>query len=213
MRISKPLRPGEHIIVDLVKPSTLTPDGWLKPIEFEISNPPTLFVRVPNGRYAVRVMTTADTEVLIHVDGTKALQTKVAKGIHYFDRDSEGKPFNFGDAPAAQEGDGPQLEQQTLFGTNEEALCVKTYGQVAVHVRFCDITTPTGSHIVPPDFEQPVFFQMNQPGTHEEVCASMLSKMKSPPKLTSAEDIFGEHKDADALPQRHCCNCPHDHSH
>ena len=212
MRIQKPLRPGEHIIVDLVKPSTLTPDGWLKPIEFAIDSPPTLFVRVPHGRYAVRVMTTADTEVMIHVDGNKSLRSKVAKGIHYFDKDEAGNFFNFGEAPAA-EGVGPELVQQTLFGTDEEAMCVKTHGQVIVHVRFCDITTPAGSQIVPPDFEQPVFFQMNQPGAHEEVTASMLSKMKAPPKLTTAEDIFGEYADADSIPQRHCCNCPHDHSH
>ena len=30
MRITNQERPGEMIIVDLLKPSTLSPDGWLK---------------------------------------------------------------------------------------------------------------------------------------------------------------------------------------
>jgi hypothetical protein len=201
------------IIVDLLKPSTLSPDGWLKPIEFEITDPPTLYVRVPHGRYAVRVMTTADAEVLVHVDGVKAIEAKVTKGIHIFDKDSEGNFFTHGETTARAASEGPELVQQTLFGTDEVAECVKTHGQVSVHVRFCDVTTGNGKPILTPDFQQPVFFQMNAPGAHEEACASLLRKLKAPPKLTAAEDIFGEHKDAETLPQRHCCNCPHEHNH
>lgn len=208
MRITKPRRPGEMITVDLLKPSTLSVDGWLKPIEFEITDPPTHFVRMPNGRFAVRVMTTADTELMIHVDGVKALEAKVSKGIHVFEKDSEGRLFNFREAGSTAK-DAPELVQQTLFGTEEEALCVKTHGAVVVHVRFCDVTVDN-KPVYTPDYQQPVFFQMNPPGAHEEACASMLRKMKAPPKLTSAEDIFSEYKDAETLPQRHCCNCPHD---
>lgn len=214
MRITKDRRPGEMIIVDLLKPSTLSPDGWLKPIEFEITDPPTLYVRIPHGPFAVRVMTSSDAELMVHVDGAKVLEKKVGKGIHVFDKDADGKPLYFGTAPAAAEGDGPQLVQETLFGTDEVAECVKTHGQVAVHVRFCDVDNGTATPDVTPDYPQPVFFQMNAPGDHEEACASLLRKMKAPPKLTAAEDIFGEHKDSEGIPQRICCNCPnHDHHH
>lgn len=213
MRITKPRRPGEMIIVDLLKPSTLSPDGWLKPIEFEITDPPTLYVRIPHGRYAVRVMTSSDTEIMVHVDGTKVLETKVGKGIHVFDRSAEGELFNFGE-PGESHGDGPELVQKTLFGTDEQAACVKTHGQVVVHARFCDIDTGTPRPAVTPDFSQPVFFQMNPPGAHEEEFASLLRKVKAPPKLNNVEDIFGEGKASEPLPQRICCNCPnHDHNH
>lgn len=211
MRITKDRRPGEMIIVDLLKPSTLSPDGWLKPIEFELTEPPTLYVRIPHGPYAVRVMTSSDTEVMVHVDGVKVLEAKVAKGIHIFDRDSEGRLFSYGDATPPAQDDVPEMVQQTLFGTDEEASCVKTHGQVAVHVRFCDVTLGSVRPAVTPDFPQPVFFQMNPPGQHEEALASSLRRMKAPPKLTEADDIFGENKSATPLPKRICVNCQHEH--
>lgn len=211
MRITKPRRPGDMIIVDLVKPSTLSPDGWLKPIEFELNDPPTLYVRVPHGQFAVRVMSTADTELMIHIDGQKVLDTRVSKGIHIFERDSEGRPFAYGRAPVV--GETPELEQQTLFGSDEEAECVKTHGQVAVHVRFADEQGPDGCPRpgVSRDFSHPVFFQMNPPGEHEEALAGLLRRMKAPPKLTEADDIFSENGDAKPLPKRMCINCGHEH--
>ena len=211
MRITKDRRPGEMIIVDLLKPSTLSPDGWLKPIEFELTEPPTLYVRIPHGAYAVRVMTSSDTELMVHVDGVKVLEAKVTKGIHIFDRDSEGRLFNFGEATPPAHNDVPEMVQQTLFSTGEEASCVKTFGQVAVHVRFCDIDNGTVRPDVTPDYPQPVFFQMNPPGEHEEALAGLLRRMKAPPKLTEADDIFAEAKDVKPMPKRICVNCQHEH--
>ncbi len=204
MRITHPERPDEMIIVDLLKPSTLSPDGWLKPLEFEITEPPTLYVRIPNGQYAVRVMTSSETELRVLVDGAKVLEAKVAKGSHIFERDGQGRIFNFSEAPAV--GAEPELVQQTLFGSDEQAECVKTHGQVAIQVRFCDVGSSDES-----EFPDPIFFQMNPPGVHEEALASLLSKMKAPPKLTAEHDIFGEHKGAEMIPHRHCANCGHDH--
>lgn len=214
MRITKPRRPGELITVDLLKPSTLTPDGWVTPINFETTEPPTVYARVPHGRYAVRVMTTSDTELMIHIDGTKVIETRVTKGIHIFDKDADGRPFQYGENPIDQ-SNGPEMVQQSLFDTGEVADCVKTHGQVAVHVRFADVASNSPRPSITPDYPQPVFFQMNPPGTHEETMAGLLRKVKRPAKLTAADDIFGEYKDVEGkYPERLCCNCPnHDHNH
>ncbi|MBX9571858.1 MAG: hypothetical protein K2X77_23395 [Candidatus Obscuribacterales bacterium] len=214
MRITKPRRPGEMITVDLLKPSTLTPEGWLAPIGFEITEPPTVYARVPHGRYAVRVMTTADAELMIHIDGAKVIETTVAKGIHIFDKDADGRPFQYGENPV-DTSEAPEMVQQTLFDSGAPAECVKTHGQVAVHVRFADVPTTGPRPGVTPDYPQPVFFQMNPPGVHEETMAGLLRKVKRPAKLTAADDVLGEYTDVDGkYPERICCNCPdHDHKH
>ncbi len=211
MRITKPRRPGDMIIVDLVKPSTLSPDGWLKPIEFELNEPPTLYVRVPHGQFAVRVMSTADTEVMIHIGGVKVVDARVGKGIHIFSQDSEGRAFSYGDsAPTAETA---AQEQQLLVANEEHDACANTHGQVAVHVRFADEVDAAGSPRpgVSRDFAQPVFFQMNPPGQHEEALAGLLRRMKAPQKLTEADDIFSENGDAKPVPKRMCINCGHEH--
>jgi len=211
MRITKPRRPGDMIIVDLVKPSTLSPDGWLKPIEFELTEPPTLYVRVPHGQFAVRVMSTADTEVMIHIDGVKVVDARVGKGIHIFSQDSDGRAFSYGDAaPAAETA---AQEQKMLLASEEHDACVNTHGQVAVHVRFADEVDSAGCPRpgVSRDFAQPVFFQMNPPGAHEEALAGLLRRMKAPPKLSEADDIFAENGDAKPVPKRMCINCGHEH--
>ncbi len=208
MKVTKACRPGETITVDLLKPSSLSPDGWLKPLEFETTEPPTLYLRMPIGNYGVRVMCKVDTELRVYVDGNNVLETKVAKGIHVFERDGQGRPFQFGEAPAGE----PALIQRTLFDSDELATCVQTHGQVTVQVRFAEDGGSTNADIIPDEFGDPVVFQMNAPGAHEEVLAGLLSKIKKPEKLTSAHDVFGDYKELDELPQRHCCNCPdHDH--
>lgn len=212
MRITHARSPGEMTIVDLLKSSTLSQDGWLKPIEFEITEPPTIYVRIPNGRFAVRVMTSSDTEIMIHVDGAMVLETKVGKGIHLFDRDAEGRLFNFGENQATKSS-VTKTVQRTRFDTEEAASCLTKPGQVAVLARLCKTNISTPCPPAAPDYLQSIFFQMNPPGAHEETCAELLSKMKSPPRLTAAEHRFGEYSDAEDLLQRLCCNCPHDQQH
>lgn len=210
MRITKPRRPGDAIVVDLLKPSSLSPDGWLKPVEFEISEPPTIYVRVPHGNFAVRIMTSSDAEVLVSVDGAEALKTTVTKGIHILDRDSQGRAFKFS-PEAAGEPQGESPKQATLFAADEVQESKSSHGLVCVQVRFCDVQNGSAIPDVTPDFPYPLFFQMNPPGAHEETFAGLLSKLKTPEKLTDAEDIFEEHKHKGKLPQRHCVNCGHDH--
>ena len=220
MRITKDRRPGELISVDLLKPSPLTQDGWVTPINFETSTPPTVYARVAHGKFAVRVMTTSDAELMIHIDGRKVLEKSVSKGIHVFDRDAAGKIFSYGEGPEASNSEStePVSEQGTLFeiDTPPVADAVESFGQVAVHVRFADVQDGMPRPSVTPDFPVPVFFQMNPPGAHEETMASLLSKVKRPAKLTAEHDISGEAGAASSYPERICCNCPnhdHDHSH
>lgn len=207
MRITKTRRPGEMIIVDLLKASSASPDGWLKPIEFEIAEPPTLYVRVPHGRFAVRVMCSSDAEVLVSVDGTEALKTKVGKGIHILDRDSQGRFFQFSDQPAVDKS----VKQESLFADDSAPDSCSSHGLVCVQLRFCDIDNGLGRPDITPDFPYPVYFQMNPPGAHEEAFAGLLSKLKKPARLTDAEDIFEEHKHSGKMPQRLCVNCGHEH--
>jgi hypothetical protein len=206
MKIMNRNNRAHMVTVDLLKPSKLSADGWLKPIDFEISQPQTLFVRMPHGPFALRVVSCSDAilEVLMFVDGMGTLQARIGRGVHIFERDSQGRAFRFAESEAHR-----GLMLQADPGSDSDT--IKTQGQVAVQIRSFD--TEKGAQVadqpsVSAICEQSVFFQMNPPDIHEEVCASLLSQIKALPAMTGADDLFRDFEGAAEIPRRFCCSCP-----
>ncbi len=210
MKITKARRPDDLIVVNLLKPSTLSQDGWVTPISFETTQPPQVYARVPHGPFAVRVLTSAPVEVVVEFEGNKVLETVLDKGAHILARGNDGKAFVFApesDAPAAQ------AVQPSLFPDLEEPAPVKTNGLVRLQTRFTDIGAPRPD--VTPDYPQTVFYQMVTPEQHGAVTASLLMKMKKPDVIPSCDDGLvnpdGAPSTRTPLPKRFCVTCGHEH--
>lgn len=212
MKITKAQRPGDQIVVSLLKPSKLSADGWVKPIGFETNSPPQSYARVPHGPFAVRVMASAPVEVEVQLDGTKVLNATLDKGSHILSRTNDGKAMVFA---LKTEADSPQpvSQQPTLFPEVEEPQCEPTNGLVHVQVRFTDIGAPRPD--VTPDYPQSVFYQMVTPDDHGHVTAGLLMKMKKPEVIPACDDGLvnpnGAPSTATPLPKRFCVTCGHEH--
>ena len=209
MKITKERRPGDQVVVNLLKPSKLSADGWVAPISFETTRPPQTYARVPHGPVAVRILASAPVEVEVHLDGTKVLNTVLDKGAHILSRGNDGKAFGFGLPQAAPVAS----KQATLFPESDETPVVQTNGLVMVQVRFTDIGEPRPD--VPQDYPQAVFYQMVSPEDHGEVTAGLLMKMNRPSEIPSCDDTLvnpnGAASTATPMPKRFCVTCGNEH--
>jgi hypothetical protein len=203
---------GRSVDVALVAKPPLTAKfsgglDWTRPHFHEIANSNKLFVRMPVGQFALRVMSQYKTEILLHVDGKLALRTEVPSGLQYVDKDAGGAFFIFakpGDEkpliPAsdqvliealAQE-DGSTPAQPALFTEECEPqvqvpmLAISDPGSVFVVLRFVD---EPGPGLKPPAQEFEVVFQMNAPSDHDLLVAeSHLLTMVKPKAMVNSED-------------------------
>jgi hypothetical protein len=179
---------------------------WTRPHFHQIANSIKLFVRMPAGQYALRVMSQHKTEILLHVDGKLALRTEVPSGLQYVEKDASGNFFIFakpGDekplipasdqvllAALAHEGESAMAEP-TLFIEDAEPeqlpmLPVSDPGAVHVVLRFVD---EPGPGLKPPAQEFEAVFQMNTPADHDMLVAeSHLLTMVKPTALVNSED-------------------------
>lgn len=208
MKFTKERRPGDQIVLSLLKPSTLSQDGWVTPINFEVTSPPQLYARVPHGPVAVRVLTSAPCEVVVEFDGRKVLQTVLGKGAHLLSQGDDGKSFAFApasEAPAA-EPTQPSLFPELDAAENEGE---KTNGLVRLQARFVDVGAPRLD--VTPDYPVSLFYQMVTPENHGDVTASMLMKMKKPDEIPSCDDTLvnphGAPSTATPRQKRFCVTC------
>jgi hypothetical protein len=69
---------------------------WLRPIFHKVTDSSKLFVRMPEGPFAIRVMSKHATQMLVHVSGKLVLRTDVAPGLQYIKKDGSGSNFVFG---------------------------------------------------------------------------------------------------------------------
>ncbi|CAN5291883.1 hypothetical protein BH11CYA1_BH11CYA1_12610 [soil metagenome] len=69
---------------------------WLRPTFHALVNSSKLFVRMPEGPFAIRVMSKHATELLVHVSGKLVLRTEVPSGLQYIKKDSTGANLVFG---------------------------------------------------------------------------------------------------------------------
>lgn len=211
MKITKTHRPGEQIVLNLLKPSTLSQDGWVTPISFETVQPPQVYARVPHGPFGVRVLASAAVEVVVEFEGEKVLETILEKGAHILTRGSNGKPFEF--AAECHTPDTTQSQQPSLFPDLEEPAPVRTNGLVRLQARFVDVGGPRPD--VPPDYPASVFFQMVTPEQHGSVTAGLLMKMKKPDEIPACDDNLvnpaGAPSTATPRAKRFCVTCGHEH--
>ncbi len=76
---------------------------WIRPVFHTVANSKKLFVRMPLGAYALRVMSKHATEMLVHVSGKLVLSTKVNPGLQYLRHDGKGNLFVFGEDNSAND--------------------------------------------------------------------------------------------------------------
>lgn len=218
MKITKKNRPQDSITIGLVQPTRLTAAGWIKAPEYEVVNPPTTMVRMPYGPFAVRVITTADTLVLVHIDGKPMLVTRVAPGINVLDRDSWGRTFRFAAQEDVQDGfaaseaslfsEAPDLFAKPLefeLGLLPESLLAdlkeedagpvaKTHGLVMITACFAGPPNGDGGAASgPPDYWVRGFMQMNEPQTHARELAANLHRLVAPPSPPDNPELCDHH--------------------
>jgi len=180
---------------------------WTRPFFHEIKNSNKLFVRMPVGQYALRVMSKHKTEILMHVDGKLALRTEVSTGIQYVDKDASGKFFIFAkpgdDKPVILASDhelkqAPDTEQSqvALFTEDEDytqapMLPIADPGSVFLVLRFVD---EPGPGLKPPAQEFEVVFQMNTPSDHDNLVAEkhLLTMVKPTPMINNEDELSFE---------------------
>lgn len=90
---------GRVLCIDLVhQTESLSVPGdklWTRPPEFNLIHAGTTYAALPHGQFAVRVMSTAPTELLVFQEGRLLISAQVQKGINYLERDAQGKPLAF----------------------------------------------------------------------------------------------------------------------
>jgi hypothetical protein len=179
---------------------------WTRPHFYEISNSNKLFVRMPLGQYALRIMSQHKTEILVHVDGKLVLRSEVASGLQYVEKDGSGNFFVFakpGDEkpliPASDQvlieapiidvdaqATLPLLAEQSEENVQAPMLAVSDPGSVHVVIRFVD---EAGPGLKPPPQEFEVVFQMNAPADHDLLVAEKhLLTMLKPKAMVNMED-------------------------
>jgi len=180
---------------------------WTRPHFHEIANNSKLFVRMPVGQFALRVMSQHKTEILMHVDGKLKARVVVPTGLQYVDKDDAGNYFIFAapgeekpfipasdqvllEAPAADAG--AEATQPTLFTEEDDPnvqmpmLPVSDPGSVFVVLRFVD---EPGPGLKPPVQEFEAVFQMNTPADHDMLVAEKhLLTMVKPETLINSDD-------------------------
>jgi hypothetical protein len=94
---------GRSLSVDVVVKAPVI-DMWMEPLGYNLTDSSTHFLRVPNGQFALRVMSQLGCDLLVHLNGKLLLSAAVPKGIQYLERDQEGNPFFFGSHDGREAG-------------------------------------------------------------------------------------------------------------
>lgn len=217
---------GRRILVDLVDMAKSE-----SPIGFTTDT--MQFVRMPYGKFGVRIKATDQVDVIIRLDNKILFQRErlEAGEIHTISRGDDGKPFYFvakGEKPkhllSADIGEpiARETEQEPLFPEadlveTEDPRVAESYGLVIVQVRFSHVTPDYGPQY-PPDGFSNVLFQMNEPEAHRRATAFAFARMSRPEALPEGTPEFNL-PDAEPVQRpilRTCCIAPDrngEHSH
>jgi len=207
-------------VVDMAKNQT--------PIGFETHSPAISFVRMPYGKFGVRIKATDPVDVVVRMDNTVLLRRQLEGNvIHTISRGEDGKPFYFaapGTKPAHVADNAGQpvgveaTKQELLFPEAEAAPEDNRYadsqGLVIVQVRFSHVQPDFGPLLPPDDFAN-VLYQFNEPTAHNRAVAQNFARMVAPDALPDGESdiVSPDGVRANPLPQRHCCIAPDRHHH
>jgi hypothetical protein len=98
---------------------------WMLPLSHKTTDSSKLFVRMPVGPFAIRVMSKHSTEMLVHISGKLVLRTKVDPGLQYIRTDGAGSPLVFGtDGNAATvlpASDADQIARLTASAASDDS--------------------------------------------------------------------------------------------
>jgi hypothetical protein len=206
---------GRKILVDVLDMAKN-----MSPIGFETFNPSITYVRMPHGKYGVKIRATDPIDVVIRQDNVVILQRQLEGGVvHTISRDDNGKPFYFaakGTKPAHIADDAGQpvgaetaARQEVLFPDaedSEDSRYAESHGLIIVQVRVSHVKPDFGPLLPPDDFAN-VMFQFNDPSDHSRAVTENFARMVAPAEVPEGEgDILtpGAPKAA-PLPKRICC--------
>lgn len=103
---------------------------WMLPVSHKTNDSTKLFVRMPHGPFAVRVMSKHATEMLVHISGKLVLRTKVDPGLQYIRTDGAGNPLVFGtdgdSASALPSSDADQIARLTASAEASDEVIAET---------------------------------------------------------------------------------------
>ena len=187
---------GRSLSVDVVVKAPLF-DMWMEPLGYNLTDSATHFLRVPEGQFALRIMSKLGCDLLVHLNGKLLLSAAVPKGIQYLECDQEGNPFLFGHQDVREDGslngnasfadgitvfasDGAKGDGVEGQATIPQAPLVAPVGAGVVFVvaRFAD--DPIYGANQPPRQEITAAFQLQSPEDHDKNFAGSLSKVVQP---------------------------------
>jgi hypothetical protein len=206
---------GRKILVDVLDMAKN-----MSPIGFETFNPSITYVRMPYGKFGVKIRATDPIDVVVRQDNVVIFRRQLEGGvIHTISRGEDGKPFYFaaeGTKPAHVADDAGQhigvetaAKQEVLFPeveNPEDSRYAPSHGLVIIQVRFSHVKPDFGPLLPPDDFAN-VMFQFNDPSTHARAVTQNFAHMVAPDEVPEGEgDILtpGATKAA-PMPKRICC--------
>lgn len=212
---------GREIVLDVVDAKGLVPLG------FEVEEPRAMLYRmVPHGKFGVKILTPALTDVIVRLDNVTLLERRVDPGLTTLTTCSDGAAFTFSPdgvkAPrvfAERPGQTAPVQEEVPADSaapvqapaEPEGPYAPSQGLLIVQVRFAHITPPNSPEL-PPDDYAAVLIQMNPAPAHLTAMASVLSKVVRPAKPEGISDVLGP--DGEVMPahqhrERICSVCNH----
>lgn len=202
---------GRSLSVDVVVKAPLI-DMWMEPLDYNLTDSDTQFLRVPVGPFAIRVMSKLGADVHVHLNGKLLIAETVPKGIQYLEKDQEGKLLSFAaEAVSASADAKPRLlaeddldDASGAATTGAGATSTESEPQVPgavpsgegilfVVARLAD--DPVYGSQQPPRQELTATFQLRTPEDHDKSLARSLSRMVQPALPDEPDEVFKERPD------------------
>lgn len=186
MRITDIL--GRTVNIDVVVKTFGLDDGcetkalhaqWMQPLSYSLHSTAVQAVRVPDGPFALRVMSRWDSTVRLYLDGRLLLSTVVSKGIQFLTHDGSGKPL-----VVSFTGTGTKMRECAYSpakdGADGSSLKVPSGGGLLVVVAGFAYDENYRSVPQPAGQEWEIVFQLQSPHDHYLNLARSLSRLNQP---------------------------------
>lgn len=207
---------GREIVVDVIN------DRGNVPLGFTVHDPVHIeYRKVGYGKFGVKILTSAPTEVLLKLDGKVAVDRRIEPGLTSITTADDGGPLMFtpdgfalprvAERRTAPVEPAPTDGEPVAAAPEQPAAPEREYapsqGLVIVELRMARVTPPNSPEL-PPDDYTPVLFQLNAPAEHLQALAESLSKVVAPepgPEVSDLKD--GENSAQRRYPVRICSVC------
>ncbi len=202
---------GRSLNVDVVVKAPRF-DMWMEPLGYNLTDSDRQFLRVPEGPFALRVMSRLGADVLVHLNGRLLLAAAVPKGVQYLEKDQDGKLLSFGGqvvSPSADAGRSMPAEDDldgisgaattgdsaagAEAGLQEPGAVPGGEGVLFVAASLAD--DPIYGSEQPPRQQLTATFQLRTPEEHDKSLAGSLSRMVQPALPDEPDEVFKERPD------------------